>query len=55
MDCIFGEGILPGSTISIEAPGGVGKTSLCLTLAQALYEKLGYKQENDYFVYNLKV
>ena len=23
--------------------------------AQALYEKLGYKKEEDYFVYNLKV
>ena len=42
MDCIFGEGILPGSTISIEAPGGVGKTSFCLTLAQALHVQ-GYK------------
>ena len=41
IDNIFGSGIMPGSTITLTAPGGVGKSVFCLTLAEMLTNK-GY-------------
>lgn len=42
LDCIFGEGILPGSTITLIAKAGTGKSRFCLGLAETLIGA-GYK------------
>ena len=42
IDSIFGCGILPGSSITLTAKGGAGKTVFCLTLGELLVDK-GYK------------
>lgn len=42
LDAIFGEGILPGSTITLKAKPGVGKSVFSLTLGETL-ANLGYR------------
>ncbi len=61
LDNIFGEGgLLPGSTITIKALPGAGKSVFCLTLAEALTKKgyrVGYSsgEESHYQIaYNCK-
>jgi predicted ATP-dependent serine protease len=42
LDNIFGSGILPGSTITLKARPGVGKSIFALTISE-MYTNLGYK------------
>ena len=60
LDAIFGDGILPGSTMTIVARPGVGKTTLCLTLAELLTNQgldVGYtsgEEDKEQIAYNAK-
>ena len=42
LDALFGEGILPGSSITLTARAGLGKTTLVLQMLESLH-KNGYK------------
>lgn len=60
LDAIFGDGVLPGSTMTIVARPGVGKTTLCLTLAELLTNQgrnVGYtsgEEDKAQIAYNAK-
>jgi predicted ATP-dependent serine protease len=60
LDLIFGEGILPGSTITLKAKPGVGKSIFALTLGEILTNlnyKIGYssgEEDDRQLAYNCK-
>lgn len=60
LDSIFGDGILPGSTITLIAKPGIGKSIFCLTLAEHLTiagYKVGYtsgEEDIHQIAYNSK-